>query len=475
MRRSLHAEFRPRLCIFASLSLLSDTSATSPPKLQLSNGVSYPVLGLGSSKGVKHDAVVAALEFGYRLIDTAQAEFYAYREDEVGSAVAGSGLPRGEVFLQTKISPTALGYENTRSSFNKSLRNLQTKYIDSLLIHKPSCSGRGLPEEYCIGAGTWQDSWRALEDLYDEGLVRAIGMCDVSLDIFQELMQQRVKPHVIQNWMDPFHQDRQIRDLSTKHGVLYQAYSSTGPQWMEQRHYKENPVVRDSTLQLMALGHGRSVVQVLLRWATQQGVAVIPASRKRARLAENLASLDFNLTSAEMRKIDSMDGKDLPQEASPAAFVLSFAVVMRTYTDVLVLVNSVCFVGGIRCFGSANTGRALLSAVSATLVNMLMFVSSSCGYVAAFYCFDSLNAMSFALARLNAVVHGGDSSVRGGDLSSGGLTRVMLLLGPTILAVLHQILRGASCRYYFTLIPLAGLGSFSAVALETAHHRHMGR
>eukprot|EP00927_Polykrikos_kofoidii_P078463 TRINITY_DN75283_c0_g1_i1.p1 TRINITY_DN75283_c0_g1~~TRINITY_DN75283_c0_g1_i1.p1 ORF type:complete len:448 (-),score=66.03 TRINITY_DN75283_c0_g1_i1:23-1174(-) len=271
--------------------------------------VPYPMLGLGCSSGIRYEHVQTAIQNGYRLFDTAQAYVWGYHEDEVGNAVADSGLDREEFYLQTKIHPEDLGYQATLRAFNMSLQRLRSDYVDSLLLHKPRCwegACQKTPE------GTWQDSWRALEELYDKKLVRAIGICDVDQAIFAELMHQRIKPHVIQNWVDPFHQDRDMRRLCKDNGVVFQGYSTMGPQWVHFKGFSTNPVLTSPVVLAIAEKHRRSPSQVVLRWATQRGVAVIPASRNSGRQIENFNSLDFDLIEEDLQAIDDMDGR-VPQ------------------------------------------------------------------------------------------------------------------------------------------------------------------
>lgn len=238
-------------------------------------------------------------------------------------------MPRGRVFLQTKIGPEDLGYDATLAAFPTSLRRLRTAYVDSLLLHKPRCWEEGI----CSG-GTWQQSWRALELLYERRQVRAVGMCDVDAAIFQELQAQRQPPHVVQNWMDPLHQDNAMRAKCLAAGVQYQAYSSLGAQWVHFKGHATNPVLTHPTLRAIARSHGVSVATVVLRWALQLGVAVIPSSRVEAHLAANVRSgRAAALSDAEMAAIAALDGtgRDLSAEgvvvgrgAEPAAVHMVF-------------------------------------------------------------------------------------------------------------------------------------------------------
>mmetsp|Transcript_121863 Transcript_121863/g.235053 ORF Transcript_121863/g.235053 Transcript_121863/m.235053 type:complete len:415 (+) Transcript_121863:37-1281(+) len=298
-----------RFCAFVCLHMFYASAMLPPhngslPIVTLSNGQVLPLVGLGCAQGLRTRHVLSALQAGYRHLDTAQEHRWGYHEEDVGEAVEKSSLPRGDVHIQTKVRPQDLGYHSTENSLKTSLERLRTGYVDSVLIHKPTCFGGvcSNPE------GTWQDSWRALEEAYDAGQVRAIGICDVSNGIMDELLRQRHKPHIIQNWMDPLHQDKSMRARCQKEGIQYQAYSTLGTQWLMQGH-RQNPVLTNPTLRKIAAAHQREVAQVIINWATRHGVAVIPASKSPSRQQSNLASFDFNLSDEEMSIIDSLDGK----------------------------------------------------------------------------------------------------------------------------------------------------------------------
>eukprot|EP00980_Cylindrotheca_fusiformis_P006198 scaffold1327_cov124-Cylindrotheca_fusiformis.AAC.2 len=183
------------------------TTTTTPPPhngefptATLHNGIQIPLIGLGCASGVRYRHVKSALQLGYQFLDTAQAYQWGYHEDEVGKALneflqTTDQDTGANVFLQTKIHPEDLGYEATTKAVHKSLERLHG-HVDSVLIHKPRCW-----EGACTRTpeGTWQDSWRALEDLYDQGLIRAIGICDVDERLLQQLLRQRIKPHIIQS------------------------------------------------------------------------------------------------------------------------------------------------------------------------------------------------------------------------------------------------------------------------------------
>ena len=276
-------------------------------QFQLHNGVRVPLVGLGCASGVREQHVRSALDAGYRFFDTAQSYSWGYHEDEVGAAVAAyksSVLSAGDaddgqitepadVFVQTKIHPENLGYDATRLAVHVSLKRLKTDRIDSVLIHKPRCWEGACSKE---PEGTWQDSWRALEEFVDAGIVGAIGICDVDDRLLDELLQQRIKPHIIQNWMDPLHQYKGIRQRCKEEGILFQAYSSLGSQWVHHRGHSTNPVLTNPTLEGIAKKYDVSVAQVIINWATRHGVSVLPASTNAQRQKDNLNSFGFQLS-----------------------------------------------------------------------------------------------------------------------------------------------------------------------------------
>jgi diketogulonate reductase-like aldo/keto reductase len=239
------------------------------------------------------------------------------REDRAVSD-DGDGDGDGEyVFVQTKIHPEDLGYESTRGMIRVSLNRLELTSLDSVLIHKPRCW-----EGACnrVPEGTWHDSWRALEEAMDSGIVRAIGMCDVDENLLDELLGKRIWPHVVQNWFDPYHQDKSFRRRIDGHNaehpdrmILYQGYSTLGTQWHHHRKYPDNPVLNDPMLSSIATGHGATVPQVVIQWATQSGVMALPALTSAEHQSSNLDSFNFALSDEEMETINGMDGKPPPR------------------------------------------------------------------------------------------------------------------------------------------------------------------
>merc|ERR1740139_1308010 len=165
------------------------------PVTQLYTNATLPLVGLGGCSGIRKSDVLSALSQGYQHIDTAQAFSWGYREDEVGEALSSSPVSRSSVFLQSKIHPEDLGYLPTKNAVLVSLERLGVDRLDSILLHKPRC-WEGACQKQPIG--TWRESWDALEEALEEGLVDAIGMCDVDEELLEALLQRRTRPHVVQ-------------------------------------------------------------------------------------------------------------------------------------------------------------------------------------------------------------------------------------------------------------------------------------
>ena len=307
------------------------------PTFTLSNNITIPIIGHGGCGGAIYPHFQSAIELGYRYIDTAQSHSWGYKEEDVGRAVFDAKLryeDRSEgnaaddyVFVQTKIHPQDLGYKSTQKAIQLSLNRMQVTSLDSMLLHKPRCWASICPNE---PEGNWHESWVALEEAVDAGIVRSIGICDVDNRLLDELLQKRIGPTTIQNWFDPFHQDKAFRQRIRQHNeqypkrkILYQGYSTLGTQWLY-KGYKENPVLNNPTLQSIAKVHGASVPQVVIQWATRSGVMVLPASRNTFHQKSNLNSYYFTLSDEEMKAIDDLDGTLKPKENDPNEVSLQF-------------------------------------------------------------------------------------------------------------------------------------------------------
>jgi diketogulonate reductase-like aldo/keto reductase len=263
----------------------------------LNNGVTLPALGLGvfqTPPDETRDAVTAALQAGYRHIDTAAA--YG-NERQVGEAVAASGLDRSEVFLETKIWISDYGYEQTLRGFEKSARKLGVEQIDLLILHQ------ALPSQFDLAL----EAYRGLETLLAHGKVRAIGVSNFMVEHLTRLLETAsVVPAVNQIEVHPYFQQREVQSLGAEHGILTQAWSPIGGITFY-RDGQHTSTLQDPTIGEIAAAHGKSSAQVMLRWGVQEGRSVIPKSTKPARIAENLDVFDFQLTADELAAIDALD------------------------------------------------------------------------------------------------------------------------------------------------------------------------
>ena len=254
----------------------------------LSNGVKMPQLGYGVYQVTQDECercVADALAVGYRHIDTAQSYF---NEEQVGEAVAKSGIDRSDLFLTTKVWLEHYGEGATRASVEESLRKLKTDYIDLVLLHQPFGDAFG--------------AWRDLVRLYDEGKVRAIGISNFYADRMVEFCEfNEVVPMVNQMERHPLNQNTELQEWEARYGVQPEAWAPFGE---GRGGLFENPVLAE-----IGAAHGKSTAQVMLRWNLQRGVAVIPKSVHRERMEQNLDVFDFELTADEMARIAALDTK----------------------------------------------------------------------------------------------------------------------------------------------------------------------
>lgn len=263
----------------------------------LDNGVEMPALGLGvfqTPPDETRDVVRAALDAGYRHIDTAAA--YG-NERQVGEAVRSSGLNPAEVFLETKIWISDYGYNQTLHGFQKSARKLGVERIDLLILHQalPSAFDRTL------------DAYRALEQLLADGSVRAIGVSNFMVEHLTALLEHATAvPAVNQIECHPYFQQREVQRFNAEHGILTQAWSPIGGITFY-RDGSHGSTLEDPVIAGIARTHGKSAAQVMLRWGLQHGRSVIPKSTKRSRIEENIDVFDFELSGDEMIAIDGLD------------------------------------------------------------------------------------------------------------------------------------------------------------------------
>ncbi|MEU9661074.1 aldo/keto reductase [Streptomyces chartreusis] len=282
----------------------------------LNNGVRMPALGLGVFQTPPDEtraAVTAALDLGYRHIDTAAA--YG-NEREVGQAIRDSAVPRDELFIETKIWISDYGYDETLHGFAKSAAKLGVDRIDLLILHQ------ALPSDF----DRTIDAYRALEKLLADGRVRAIGVSNFMVEHLTALLDATtVVPAVNQLEIHPYFQQRAVLDFDDRHRILNQAWSPIGgitfyPGYGEDRR----SVLEDPVVTAIAGAHGKSPAQVLLRWGIQQGRSVIPKSTRRGRIAENIDVFDFSLTAEELKALDALEtgrrGGPEPENVTLAAY-----------------------------------------------------------------------------------------------------------------------------------------------------------
>ena len=270
-------------------------------KIILNNGVSVPLVGYGvfrmTDAAACEEAVVEAIRAGYRLIDTAAA--YG-NEEAVGRAIRRCGVPREELFITTKLWITDISYEGAKRGFARSMEHLGLDYLDLYLIHQPY--------------NDYYGAWRALEELYAEGKIRAIGVDNFTEDRLADfIFWNKVKPAVNLLECNPFFQRENERAYLESQNILMQAWSplSAG----------QNSLFENTSLCQIAEAHGKSVAQVVLRWLTQRGIVPLVKSSNPQRMRENLNIFDFTLTDAEMEQIAMLDTGHTcfaPRQTGPA-------------------------------------------------------------------------------------------------------------------------------------------------------------
>ena len=255
-------------------------------QVRLNNSVMMPSIGYGVFQIPQNETercVSDALETGYRMIDTASSYF---NEKEVGAAIRNSGIKREEIFVTTKLWVQDYEIEDVLRAFDKSMSNLGLDYLDLYLLHKPY--------------GNYYAAWRALERLYKEGRIHAIGVTSFTderlLDLF---LHNGIKPMVNQVETNPFHQQKATNEFLAKEGIVHEAWAPFAE--------GQNDIFHNPVLAGIAEKHGKSVGQVILRWLNQRNVVVIPKSVRKERMAENLNIFDFSLSSEEMAAIARLD------------------------------------------------------------------------------------------------------------------------------------------------------------------------
>ena len=249
----------------------------------MNDGKKIPVIALGvwQSHEDTEEAVLAALKNGYRHIDTAAA--YG-NEEAVGSAIRRSGIPRGEIFVTTKVCNDDIRAGRTREALQTSLAKLQMDYVDLLLLHWPA-EGR-------------IEAYQEMEKMQKEGLVRSIGVSNFKKHHLEELMAHtEVKPAVDQMEFNPQFQDNEVLDFCRKENILLEAWSPLG----------SGASLKDPVIARLAAKYGRSSAQIILRWLHQKGIVVLPKSVHENRIIENHAIFDFALSDEDMRVMDGLN------------------------------------------------------------------------------------------------------------------------------------------------------------------------
>lgn len=255
-------------------------------EIRLNNGVMMPAIGFGVfqiSADETERVVSDALEVGYRMIDTAASYF---NEEQVGNAVRRSGVKREELFITTKLWVQDHEYDNTLRAFDLSMKKLGSDYIDLYLIHKPY--------------GNYYAAWRAMERLYKEGCVRAIGVTSFTSERLQDLfLHNEVKPAVNQLETHPFFQQQVAHRFLCQEGIQHEAWAPFAE--------GKNDIFNHPLLKSIAGKHGKTVANVILRWLNQRSIVVIPKSVCKKRMIENLSIFDFTLNDEEMAAIARLD------------------------------------------------------------------------------------------------------------------------------------------------------------------------
>lgn len=263
----------------------------------LANQVSIPCLGFGTfmtpSSEIGEKSVLAALKVGYRLIDTASAY---ENEGMIGKALQESGLPREEVFLTTKLWNADQGFDATLTAFRKSLKKLGTDYLDLYLIHWPVAAGHRKDWPARV-----RETWAAFEKLYQDGKVRAIGVCNFLPRHFEALLSgANVPPMVNQIEFNPFCQQKEVTDFCRAHGILVEAW---GPM-------QRGKVFRNPAIQEIAAQYGKDPGQICLKWELQQGILPLPKSVHPDRIQSNADVFDFELSDETMAQLSALSEKD---------------------------------------------------------------------------------------------------------------------------------------------------------------------
>lgn len=255
--------------------------------IKLNNGVEMPILGFGvfqmNDLNECERAVSDAIETGYRLIDTAASY---QNEEAVGNAIKNSGVKREELFITTKLWLEDAGYEKAKAAFDKSMKKLQLDYLDLYLIHQPYSDVYG--------------AWRAMEELYKEGRIKAIGVSNFYVDRIQDfVLHNEIKPMVNQIEMNPFHQQIEAQNLHEELNIQVESWAPFAE--------GKNDLFKNEILQSIGDKYGKSIAQVVLRWLIQRGIVVIPKTVSKERMVQNFDVFSFELSTEDMEQIKTLD------------------------------------------------------------------------------------------------------------------------------------------------------------------------
>ncbi|XP_041804389.1 glyoxal reductase-like [Chelmon rostratus] len=275
---------------------MSSEQTWSGPTVRLSNGIQMPILGMGTSQvgGFCQDTVLFAVrECDIRLIDTSK---YNGFEVQLAEVFRDSGVPRSDLWVTNKLWPEDYGYEAAKKAFQKSCSQMGVDYLDIYMLHWPGSMlpGRSNREQRA-------EAWRALENLYEEGLCRSIGVSNFMIHHLEQLKQDcTVVPHVNQVEYHPYQQPNKLMEYCRQEGIAFQGYCPLA----------KGQAVSDPTIIQLAQKYGRTPAQICIRWSIQNGAITIPKSTKKERVVENCQVFDFQLEEEDMKAINGLhDGR----------------------------------------------------------------------------------------------------------------------------------------------------------------------